>query len=939
MFVSPSNSPMVVVTFSRLCLTLLWRLKITTTLLLLLGSSNAEVSFTEDIQPILNTHCYDCHGPDKQKSELRLDSPEGILTGGNSGEPVFMAGDSTNSHLIKLVTGQDPDEIMPPKGERLSTEHVLKLRLWIDEGAHLPGIADSNTPKIETDHWSFQPVKRPSPPFDGNEIDAFVLAKLKEHGLTPSSRANKVILIRRLHLIALGLPPTPEEVGAFLSDTSPDAYDNLVDTVLESPRYGERWARHWLDVVRYADSNGFETNRERKKAYHYRDYIINAFNEDKPYDQFIIEQIAGDAVGADVATGFLVAGPYDIVKSPDINLTLAQRQDELADMVNTTGTAFLGLTIGCARCHNHKFDPILQKDYYSMQAVFAGVTHGERAMRIPKDNEAAEKIAKLESQQARLDKELKKLRAIAQANGASGEEKPLRPAVTYQRNEENFTPSKAQFVRFTIKASSGAEPCIDELEIYDPSGKNVALTATPTASGSLKGYPIHKLVHINDGLLGNSHSWISDSPGSGWIQLAFAQPQMIERLVWARDRTGVVGDRLATAYVIEASLDEKDWKVVASSSDREPFKGKSDPNAFVTKLNQAQAARANALIAKSNRLAVEIRDLRDGPTAWLANFSKPPATHRLYRGEPLQKREVVAPDALTVMGSLGMALDEAEQQRRLKLARWIASKDNPLTARVMVNRLWHYIFGTGIAETPSDLGVNGIAPSNPELLDWLADEFMASGWSVKHMQRLILLSHTFQQSSQPREDAAQVDAGAKHLWRFPPRRLEAEAIRDSMLAVSGALDLTPGGPGFYLQRVQVENVMHYFPKEKFGPAEFRRMVYLFKIRQEQDAIFGSFDCPDGNQVIPKRSRSNTPLQALNLFNSAFVLQQAAILSKRLQDECGGDVSQQVQRTFDLFYSRPADGYELKASADMIQAEGLPAFCRALYNTSEFLFVF
>lgn len=928
------------VTFSRHGLTLPWRLKVATTLLLLLivSRAHAEVSFEDDIQPILNAHCVDCHGPDKQKSKLRLDSPEGILKGGDSGEPVYVAGDSANSHLIKLITGADPEEIMPPKGERLSQEQIRKLRLWIDEGAPLPGIANSNTPKIESEHWSFQPVKRPVPPFEGNEVDAFVQANLKEHGLTFSSRADKAALIRRLYLIALGLPPTPNEVEAFVEDTGSNAYEKLVESVLESPRYGERWARHWLDVVRYADSNGFETNRERKTAYHYRDYVINAFNDDKPYDQFIIEQIAGDAVGADVATGFLVAGPYDIVKSPDINLTLMQRQDELADMVNTTGTAFLGLTLGCARCHNHKFDPILQKDYYSMQAVFAGVTHGERAMNIPKDQRAAEKIATLEAQQSPLEKELKKLRAIAQAKGASADAKPLRPAVTFQRNEESFSPSKAQFVRFTIKASSGAEPCIDELEIYDTNGKNVALTATPTASGTLKGYPIHKLVHINDGRLGNNHSWISDSPGSGWIKLALAQPQTVERAVWARDRTGVVKDRLATDYVIEASLDGKAWKVIASSTDREPFNGNSDPNAFVAKLNQAQATRAKVLIAKSNRLASEIKDLRDGPTAWLANFSKPPLTHRLYRGEPMQKREVVAPDALTVTGSLGMALDEAEQQRRLKLARWIASKDNPLTARVMVNRLWHYIFGTGIAETPSDLGVNGISPSNPALLDWLADEFMTSGWSIKHMQRLILLSHTFQQSSRPREDAISIDAGAKYLWRFPPRRLEAEAIRDSMLAVSGALDLSLGGPGFYLQRVQVENVMHYFPKEEFGPAEFRRMVYLFKIRQEQDAVFGSFDCPDGNQVIPKRSRSNTPLQALNLFNSAFVLQQADILATRLKEE-RSDTASRVERAFKLVFGRQADAFELETSSEMIESEGLHAFCRALYNTSEFLFVF
>lgn len=938
MFVSLSNRLAVVVTFSRQSLTLLWRLKVTTTLLLATGF--AEVSFKDDVLPILSAHCIDCHGPDKQKSKLRLDSPQGILLGGDSGEPAFVAGDSANSHLIKLVSGASPNEVMPPKGKQLSQEQILTLRLWVDEGAKLPGISNSNLPKIETDHWSFQPVMRPDPPFDGNEIDAFVLAKLKERSLTLSPQADKAILIRRLYLIALGLPPTPEEVAAFLSDARPDAYETLVDSVLETPRYGERWARHWLDVVRYADSNGFETNRERKTAYHYRDYVINAFNDDKPYDQFIIEQIAGDAVGADVATGFLVAGPYDIVKSPDINLTLMQRQDELADIVNTTGTAFLGLTMGCARCHNHKFDPILQKDYYSMQAVFAGVTHGERTMNVPKDHRATEKIANLESQRLPIEKELKRLRKIAQAK--KGDEKARRSAVTFQRNEETFSPTKALFVRFTIRASSGAEPCIDELEIYDSNGNNVALASngtTPTASGALKGYPIHKLVHINDGLLGNNRSWISDSPGRGWIQLAFPQPQTIERLVWGRDRTGIVKDRLATDYVIEVSLDGKDWEAVASSQDREPFNGNSNPNAFVAKLNQAQKARATALIAKSNKLAAEISGLRDGPRSWLANFGKPPVTHRLYRGEPMQKREVVAPDALTVTGTLGMALDEEEQQRRLKLAHWIASKDNPLTGRVMVNRLWHYIFGKGIAETPSDLGVNGISPSNPELLDWLADEFMASGWSVKHMQRLILLSHTFQQSSKPREDSIGIDAGAKYLWRFPPRRLEAEAIRDSMLAVSGALDLSLGGPGFYLQRVQVENVMHYFPKEEFGPAEFRRMVYLFKIRQEQDAIFGAFDCPDGNQVIPKRSRSNTPLQALNLFNSAFVLQQADILTKRLQDECGTDVNEQVQLAFELFYSRPADGYELETSAKMIQAEGLPAFCRALYNTSEFLFVF
>jgi hypothetical protein len=292
-----------------------------------------------------------------------------------------------------------------------------------------------------------------------------------------------------------------------------------------------------------------------------------------------------------------------------------------------------------------------------------------------------------------------------------------------------------------------------------------------------------------------------------------------------------------------------------------------------------------------------------------------------------------------VLGSLGLAVDEPEQQRRVKLANWIASPQHPLTSRVLVNRLWHYIFGHGIVDTPSDFGINGSRPTHPELLDWLADEFVKSGWSIKHMQRLILLSATFQQSSEPRPEALRADADGKFLWRYPPRRLEAEAIRDSMLGVSGALDLKMGGPGFYLMDVVNENVMHYFPKEKYGPSEFRRMVYLFRIRQATDSVFGSFDCPDGGQVMAKRTRSNTPLQALNLFNSTFALQQADILAQRLIKEAGPTPEAQVDRAFALCYSRSPDGWERKECVQQIQQHGLPSFCRALYNTSEFLFVF
>lgn len=372
------------------------------------------VDFEKDIRPILASACFDCHDGETPKKQLRLDTVVGILKGGDSGEPLFVRGSSADSLLIKRLVADNPKELMPADSDPLTPQQIGLLRAWIDSGAKMPGEeAAAASLQLKTDHWSFQAVKRPTPPISGNPfvrnaIDEFVLAKLQEKGLSPSAPADRQTLMRRLYLVMQGLPPTPQEVEAFVSDDRPDAFARLVDQVLASPRYGERWARHWMDVVRYADTNGFETNRERKTAFHYRDYIIEAFNADKPYDQFIREQIAGDALGADAATGFLVAGAYDIVKAPDINLTLAQRQDELADMVNTTGTAFMGLTMGCARCHNHKFDPILQKDYYSMQAVFAGTNHGERAIARPLDTAAAKNLlalkSTLSSQQAALDR-------------------------------------------------------------------------------------------------------------------------------------------------------------------------------------------------------------------------------------------------------------------------------------------------------------------------------------------------------------------------------------------------------------------------------------------------------------------------------------------------------------------------------------------------------
>jgi hypothetical protein len=903
--------------------------------------------FTSKVRPILEEHCFDCHGEDKQRNKLRLDAAVGILRGGESGEPLLVRGVSAESYLIKRVTSQNAKEVMPPKGGRLTAEEVGVLRAWIDSGAKMPGEeAAAASLRLKTDHWSFQPVARPVVSKAGGEIDELVLAKLREKGLTISPPADRATLIRRVFLVMHGMPPTPKEAEDFVNDARPDAYARLVDRVLASPRLGERWARHWMDVVRYADTNGFETNRERKTAYHYRDYIIASLNSDKPYDRFIKEQIAGDAFGVDAATGFLVAGPHDIVKSPDINLTLMQRQDELADMVNTTGTAFLGLTMGCARCHNHKFDPILQKDYYAMQAVFAGVNHGERPLREKTDAFAQKELAALKADEAAKNAELDAFRkkvatigdAAAPATAVAGK---LRPPVNARLNEETFPPTEAVAVKFTILATNSAEPCIDELEIYDASGRNVALAsegAIASASGTLPGHAIHKLEHVNDGRTGNAHSWISNARGQGWVQIGFPAKARIQRVVWSRDRDVRYADRVPTQYRIEVAAESGKWTTVASSEDRQPFNAKGDPGDFFAKLPASEAAAARNLQSELAELKTRIDKFSEN--AWVGKFSSAPGrTHRLYRGEPMQKREVVAPDALTVLGTLGLAVDEPDQKRRVRLAEWIASPQNPLTARVLVNRLWHYTFGNGIVDTPSDFGANGGRPTHPELLDWLADEFVKGGWSIKHIHRLILMSATFRQSSAPRADAAAVDADGRFLWRYTPRRLEAEAIRDSMLAVSGALDLKTGGPGFYLMDVVTENVMHYFPKEKYTPAEYRRMVYLFRIRAAQDGVFGSFDCPDGGSVMAKRSRSNTPLQALNLFNSTFITQQSDLLARRLRTEAGEAPEAQADFAFRLFYARPPDDYEQRNSAEMIRAHGLQSFARALYNTSEFLFVF
>jgi len=878
-----------------------------------------KINFVKEILPIFKKHCVKCHGQEKQKSGFRIDVRELALEGGDMGRNII-PDNSAESPLVHFMSGLDEETVMPPKGGVLGDKTLGLIRAWIDQGADWPDGAGVQVAD-PMEHWAFKPLRQPGTPQFMDPMDAFLWVRLETKGLKFSPQADKRTLIRRLYLVMHGLPPTVAEVTAFVENKDLRAYAQLVERVLASPRYGERWGQHWLDVARFAESHGFEMNRERPHAWRYRDYVIDSFNADKPYNQFVKEQLVGGTFGAEAATGFIVAGPHDMVLGKDPAHQATLRQNDLAEMVNATGTTFLGLTLGCARCHNHKFDPVSQNDFYAMTAIFAGVKHADRTIGGKKN---LLRKTKLQEELTALDKSLAGL---------------LRPPVAYDLNEEFFAPMKARSVRFTVLATSNqGEPCIDELEVFGEDNKNVALGGTLKSSGNFANNPKHKLAHLIDGKFGNSRSWISNARGKGWVQITFLKPARIERIVWQRDRQGKLRDRLPTNYKIEIESAPGQWRVVASSNSRVPFGTKFDTNAVAARkdLTEAQKIKTTALLKKHAALRKELAEIETGSLAYAGKFAKPPKTFRLHRGDAMQPREAVAAGTLLKFNGARFAAEATEATRRTALAEWIVSPENPLTARVIVNRVWQYHFGTGLVDTPNDFGHNGAPPTHPEFLDWLAADFITHRWSLKHLHRRILGSRAFMQSSVPLPAALKRDAQSRLLWRFPPRRLEAEAIRDSILAASGKLDLAMGGPGFSLFEIQKENVRHYFPKQEFGPADWRRMVYATKFRQELDDVFGAFDCPDGNQSVPRRGRSTTPMQALNLLNSPFILDQANHLAARVKKDAGPNVEAQVRRAFHLTLGRVPEIHELAAAKKLATDHGLPALARALFNTHEFI---
>ncbi len=892
--------------------------------------------FATSIAPLLARRCGACHGPDGAESGYRIDLRQVAAGGGDSGAQGLVAGDPAASALFARVTSGDPETRMPADADPLPAEEIEALRAWIAAGASWPDDLASLPASLlgasagREPHWAFQPVVRPPLPAGDapHPIDRFIAARLAREGLAMEEEADPATLARRASFDLTGLPPTPEEIAAFTADSAARggdaAFGSLVDRLLASRAFAERQARHWLDVVRFAESNGFEMNQMRPNAWHYRDWVIGAFAADMPYDEFVRAQIAGDTLGHDVATGFLVGGPWDQVKSPDPVLTANQRADELHDIVSTTGSAFLGLTVGCARCHDHKFDPVPQTDYYALKAVFAGVQHGERAV------------------DSRRDEPLARRARLADLLAEAGVAAP-RPPVTHRRCVDRFAPTTARFVRFRILESSGAEPCLDELEVFSSGdGRNVALGAKATSKGDFAGNAFHLLAHVNDGQYGNERSWISNTPGSGEVTLELAAPESIDRVEWSRDRSPEprYADRVATAYEIALSADGVEWVTVASELDRLPFGdargGDADRPATTIPGNRSDTSSPAGRIAAARR---DVAAAGSGTLAYCGRFTEPEPTKRLFRGDPTQPREEVAPGALSRIGAPDWrGGGEGEAARRRALADWIVDPANPLTARVIVNRLWHWHFGTGLVDTPSDFGSGGGRPSHPELLDWLAGELVANGWRLGPIHRLIVTSRAWRQASRPDAAAGSIDAGDRLLWRYPPRRLEAEAIRDSILAVAGTLEPCSGGPGFDLFVPNANYVKVYETKTTFTTDDFRRMIYQAKPRSELDTFFGAFDCPDAAQIQPKRTSSTTPLQALNLLNGAFLLEQADAFAARVAREAGDAPEAQVRRAVQLAFGREAAVDEVEAGKALVAAHGLPALCRALYNANEFLTV-
>ena len=861
------------------------------------------------------------------------------------------------------------------------------------------------------DHWALKPVVRPEVPSVGgrdaprvaNPIDGFIRAKLAGHGLAPSAAADRRTLIRRATLDLTGLPPTPGEVDAFLADPSPDAYEKVVDRLLASPAYGERWGRHWLDVAHYADTHGFERDQRRPNAWRYRDWVIDALNRDVPYDQFVRLQIAGDVIAPDdpaavVATGFLAAGPFDFVGQVETQAQTLRRQaraDDLDDMVTQVVTSTVGLTVNCARCHDHKFDPISQAEYYRLWAVFAGVTRGDRPINAKVEAERkrlGEEVAKLGAAITGLPQDAVDLADVVAGGDGSGQApagKGIDPrSGTATTDRANFLADLKlnQYTRTT-------NPLVDGVFVPDGgeggqtpvtvSSTGITVTGLPKTSGASWDYvtkgpfallqqtvlggvnyaqPPHSMLglHANKGVTFDLDAVRAARPGRKLLRFsAVAGNGGVGRADFhvyldGKPKASQIGiTEIGRVYPIDLDLADGDRFLTLIATDGAGDIGSDqiffgDPKLVLAPSGDDAASQAAAaaeeerarLVRERESLAARLAALPPPDQVYAAVPGDAPEVRVLKRGDPESPGEPVTPGAFACVTSLPHDLGDAttpESARRLALADWIVHPDNPLTRRVVVNRLWHHHFGRGIVDTPSDFGRNGGTPSHPELLDWLASELLAQKWSLKAMHRLIVTSDTYRQRSTPTPAGLAADADNRLLWRMNPRRLEAEAVRDAVLATTGKLNPQAGGPGYepfnYVDKYAP--VYEYVTPDR--PEVWRRSVYAFVVRSAPNPFMDVLDCPNPSNLTPARSSTTTALQALALLNNPFMLRQAQHFADRLTREAATPDAR-VARAYELAFARPPTPAEVSAGRALVEKRGLPALCRVLLNANEFVHV-
>ncbi|MEE2990689.1 MAG: PSD1 and planctomycete cytochrome C domain-containing protein [Planctomycetota bacterium] len=953
-----------------------------------------QVDFKNQVWPLLETHCFSCHGPTRQEGGLRLDARQVVIKGGTSG-PAIVPGNLTESMLYQRVMSDAAGDQMPLEAEALGEEQLQLLRRWIEQGADWPSDIGSDVESVEV-HWAYQRVERPRLPMPRrnnwirNPIDAFVLDRLSQKELRPSPQAEPRRLIRRLYLDLVGVPPTIEEVEAFAASTAPRAYEQLVEKLLASPLYGERWARTWLDLARYADSNGYQADQYRN-IWPYRDWVIRAMNTDMPFDQFTLEQLAGDllpaaSVDQKVATGFHRLTTCNVEAGVDPE---ANRVNQVIDRVNTTGTVWLGTTISCVQCHSHKYDPFLQREYYQLFAFFNntplevegnGVTYNffGPKMDLPLSEDQQVRFATLDAEvkslEVRIHDRKEALQADRQAweaelvkaarqaplwhplevesfsslGGASHEiledqsvlvsgKRPERDTytVTLQSDVEQISGLKLEAL--THESLPGNGPgrhdeqrpnfVLHELKVQagpadGDSGLEAVALHTPRADFSQQNL---KVAGILDG-----------DPETGWaINPQFGKPHFATLLT--EKKIGGPGWRFVvtleqnyggcrtigrlrisamtgtpTSLVPEALLAIVQ-KPIAKRSDEE--QGKLNEHFF------ALDPEIMAMVKQRDGLQKQLENIKPITTLVMIEQEQPRETHVLRRGDFKDPMDQVQPGT---PGSLP-AMKKELSADRVGLARWLVDRENPLTARVTVNRWWADIFGRGIVATEEDFGTQGDRPTHPDLLDWLAVEFMEKGWSMKHVHRLIVNSATYQQSSRVSARQLQQDPGNLLLGRGPRIRLSAEMIRDNALQVSGLLSHKMGGPPVYppqpagIWRHVGRNEPQY--NTSTGTDRFRRGIYVFWRRSAPYPSFTNFDAPDRASCVVRRSRTNTPLQALTLLNDSAYLEIARHLAERIIGQPGmADDRQRMAHAFQRVVSRKASTRELDTLMELYRAE-------------------